>query len=85
MAVGIAAAGFLPQDLIPGFRYVTMIAILLVFAGTALVMFGAFRYVIARRQIDVGSYEPATTAIMAISLLVGLLGLLAIPVVLFLR
>jgi len=85
VAVGLAAAGFLPVDLIPGFPYVRTFSILLVLAGTLMVLYGAFRYVKAYQQIETGSYDPAGMAIVAIAGIVGLLGLLAIPLVLLMR
>jgi putative membrane protein len=85
MAVGLAAAGFLPVDLVPGFPYVRLFASLLVLAGTIMVLYGARRYVQARQQIETGSYDPSSTAIVTIAAIIGLLGILAIPLVLLLR
>ena len=85
MAVGLAAAGFLPVDLVPGFPYVRSFASLLVLCGTIMVLYGASRYVRACQQIDKGSYDPAGTAIVTIAAIIGLLGILAIPLVLLLR
>jgi putative membrane protein len=85
MAVGLAAAGFLPVDLVPGFPYVRSFASLLVLCGTIMVLYGASRYMRACRQIDQGLYDPAGTAIVTIAAIVGLLGMLAIPLVLLLR
>lgn len=85
VAVGLAAAGFLPVDLVPGVRYVTLFAVLLVLMGTAAAVYGANRYVVAYRQIEDGSYRPAISPIVAIALVVGLLGLMAIPVAIYLR
>jgi putative membrane protein len=85
MAVGLAAAGFLPVDLVPGVPYVRSFASLLVLCGTIMVLYGASRYMRACQQIDQGSYEPAGTAIVTIAAIVGLLGILAIPLVVLLR
>ena len=85
MAVGLAAAGFLPDDLVPGFPYVRSFAALLVMSGTMMVVYGASRYVRASRQIETGSYDPAGTAIVTIAAIISLLGVLAIPLVLLLR
>jgi putative membrane protein len=85
IAVGLAAAGFLPVDLVPGFPYVRSFAALLVLSGTVMVLYGAIRYMRASRQIDTGSYDPAGTAILTIAVMIGLLGILAIPLVLLLR
>jgi putative membrane protein len=84
-AVGLAAAGFLPVDLIPGFPYVRSFASLLVLAGTMMVLYGARRYVRAHQQIETGSYDPSGTAIVTIAAIIGLLGIMAIPLVLLLR
>jgi putative membrane protein len=85
MAVGLAAAGFLPVDLVPGFPYVRSFATLLVLSGTVMVPYGASRYMRAQQQIETGSYDSAGTAIMTIAAIVSLLGILAIPLVLLLR
>jgi putative membrane protein len=85
VAVGMAAAGFLPADLVPGFPYVRVFSILLVLSGTAMTMYGVNRYVRASRQIETGSYDPTITPIVITAATIGLLGILAIPVVLLLR
>jgi len=85
IAVGLAAAGFLPVDLVPGFPYVRSFAALLVLFGTIMVPYGASRYVRANQQIETGSYNSAGTAIVAIAAMIGLLGILAIPLVILLR
>ena len=85
IAVGLAAAGFLPADLVPGFPYVRSFAALLVLFGTVMVPYGASRYMRAYQQIETGSYNSAGTAIVAIAAMIGLLGILAIPLVLLLR
>jgi len=85
MAVGMATAGFLPIDLVPGFPYVTTFSALLVLSGATMVVYGAHRFVTANRQIETGSYYPEVTAIMAIAAIVGVLGIMAIPLVLLLR
>src|SRR5918995_462342 len=51
VAVGLAAAGFLPVDLVPGFPYVRSFAALLVLSGTVMVLHGASRYMRAHQQI----------------------------------
>ena len=85
VAVGLAVAGFVPIDLVPGVRYVTLFAALLVVFGTVMTLYGANRYVAAHRQIEAGSYRPATGPIVAFAVAVGILGLMSIPVVLLLR
>lgn len=85
VAVGLAAAGFLPVDLVPGVRYVTLFAVLLVLIGTAAALYGAYRYVTAYRQIELGSYRPAISPVVAFALVVVVLGLMAIPVAIHLR
>ena len=85
VAVGLASAGFLPFDLIPGVPFVRAFSILLVVSGTALVLFGARRYTVAYHQIEIGTYDPALKPIVAIGVIVGILGLLAIPLVFLLR
>ena len=85
MAVGLAVAGFLPVDLVPGVPYVRTFSVLLVLSGTVMVVYGANRYVRAYQQIETGAYDPAGSAIVTIAAIVGLLGVLAIPLVLLLR
>ena len=85
VAVGLAAAGFFPVDLVPGFPYVTVFSMLFVFSGTLIVLHGALRYVKASRQIEMGSFDPAVTAIVTTAVIVGLLAILAIPLVVLLR
>jgi putative membrane protein len=85
MAVGLAVAGFLPVDLVPGFPYVRSFSVLLVLSGIMMVLYGASRYVKAYQQIETGAYDPAGTAIITIAAMVGILGILAIPLVLLLR
>jgi putative membrane protein len=85
VAVGIAAAGFLPADLVPAFPYVRVFSILLVLSGTAMTMYGVKRFVRASRQIETGSYDPMITPMVITAATIGLLGILAIPVVLLLR
>ncbi len=85
IAVGLAVAGFLPVDLVPGFPYVRSFSVLLVLSGTTLALYGATRYLKAFQQIETGSYDPAGTAIVTIAAIVGFLGLLGIPLVLLMR
>ena len=85
MAVGLAAARFLPVDLVPGIPYVRSFAILLVLFGTVMVLYGANRSTRANQQIETGSYDPAGTAIVTIAAIISLFGILAIPLVLLLR
>jgi putative membrane protein len=85
VAVGLAVAGLLPVDLVPGVPYVRTFSILLVLSGTTLVIYGALRYVRVSDQIETGVYDPTSTAIVTIAAIVGFLGILTIPLVLLLR
>jgi putative membrane protein len=85
MAVGLAAAGFLPADLVPGFPYVRAFSALLVLAGTMMVVYGARRYLRACKQIETAEFDPAGTAIATIAAIIAFVGILAIPLVLLLR
>ena len=85
MAVGLAVAGFLPENLVPGVPYVRSFSVLLVLSGTVMVACGANRYVRTYKQIETGEYDPAGSAIVTIAVIVGLLGILAVPLVLLLR
>jgi putative membrane protein len=84
-AVGLAAAGFLPVDLVPGFPYVRSFSALLVLSGTVMVVYGASRFLRARKQIETGAYDPAATAVVIIAAITAFLGILTIPLVLLLR
>jgi putative membrane protein len=85
IAVGMAAAGLLPVDLVRGVPFVTAFAILLVVSGTAMTMYGAKRYLDTARQIEKGSYDPGVAANVAAATIIALIGILAIPLVLLLR
>jgi putative membrane protein len=85
VAVGLAAARFLPLDLVPGTRFVTAFALLLVLAGTLSVVFGAARYVRAYQQIMRASYDPAPWPILVVTAIVTILGVLALVLVVLLR
>ena len=84
MAVGLAAAGFLPIGLVLGFPYVTVFSILLVLCGTVMIIQGGNRYVRASRQIETSSYDPAVMSIVITATIIGVLGILAVPLVLLL-
>ena len=85
VAVGLAVAGFLPVDLMPGIRYVMIFAVMFVLIGSAAAVYGGNRYIVAFRQIEEGAYRPAISPIVAFAIVVGLLGIMAIPVVILLR
>lgn len=85
VAVGMAAARFLPLDLVPGVPYVTIFSILLVVSGTATVLFGANRYVVATRQIEAGAFTAEKGPIVAVAIVVAVLGVMTLPVVFLLR
>lgn len=85
VAVGLAAANFLPLDLVPGFPFVRLFSLLLVLFGTAMVIFGARRYSRACDQIAAGSFDPDRRPILAVALVVGALGSMAALLVFLLR
>jgi putative membrane protein len=85
VAVGLAAASFIPIDLIPGFPLVRTFAILLVLSGTGMVAYGGVRFQQTYRAIEDESYGPSTLPILAVAAIIGVLGLMAIPVVVLLR
>lgn len=85
LAVGIAAARFLPLALVPGVPYVTDFAILLVVCGTALVIYGAARYVRAHDDIDNGNYDPEVQPMWIVAFVVAGLGVMSIPLIFLLR
>ncbi|HEX2281739.1 MAG TPA: DUF202 domain-containing protein, partial [Thermomicrobiales bacterium] len=71
VAVGLAAAGFLPVDLVPGFPYVRSFSGLLVLCGTVMVLYGARRYVKSYQQIESGLYHPTNAAMVTKAVLAG--------------
>jgi uncharacterized membrane protein YidH (DUF202 family) len=81
----MAAARFLPLDLVPGIPYVTLFSVLLVVSGTAAVIYGANRYALARREIEAGTYLPEVMPIVVVAAIVALLGVMTIPLVFLLR
>src|SRR4051812_567014 len=85
LAVGIAAARFLPLALVPGIPYVTAFAVLLVLSGTALVLYGGVRYVRAHEEIDKGNYDPQVQPMWIVALVVAGLGVMSIPLIFLLR
>ena len=85
VAVGIAAARFLPLALVPGIPYVTVFAVLLVLSGTALVLYGGARYVRAHKDIDHGNYDPDVQPMWIVALVVAALGVMSIPLIFLLR
>jgi putative membrane protein len=85
IALGLAAAHFLPDDLVPGFPIVTASSLILVLLGTSMVLFGALRYVQAHQQIETASYEPEVWPIVAVAVLVAVLAVLSLPLVILMR
>jgi putative membrane protein len=85
VAVGLGAARFIPIDLIPGLPVVRTFSILLVLSGTCMVIYGGIRYRTAYQAIEGGSYTPSTMPILAVAIIVGVLGLMTIPMVFLLR
>jgi putative membrane protein len=85
ITVGIGAARFLPIDLVPGIPYVTLFSVLLVICGTLMILYGAARHSQAAREIDEGAYQPAVGPLFAIAIVVGLLGIMAVPLIFRLR
>jgi len=85
LAVGIAAARFLPLALVPGLPYVTVFAVSLVLTGTALVLYGAMRYVRAHNDIDHGNYDPDVQPMWIVALVVAALGVMSVPLIFLLR
>lgn len=85
LAVGLAAANFLPLDLIPDFPYVRLFSTLLIVTGIATVVVGANRYSVANRQIDAGAMTPAKTQIVLIAVVFAVLGFMALPLVVLVR
>lgn len=85
VAVGLAAANFLPVDLVPGIPYVTLSAVVLVVLGAFMVFFGALRYLRAFQQIESAAYVPAVWPIVFVGVIVAVIAVLAVPLVVILR
>lgn len=85
VAVGLAAARFLPVDLVPGVPYVTLTAAVLVVLGAFMVLFGALRYLRAFRQIEAAAFVPAVWPVVAVGIVVAVIAVLAVPLVVLLR
>ena len=85
VAVGIGAASFIPIDLVPGFPLVRTFAIVLVLSGTSMVIYGGLRFRRAYEAIEGGTYGPSTMPVLAVAIIIGVLGLMAIPMVFLLR
>lgn len=85
IALGLAAAQFLARDIIPGVPLTRGISIALVASGTFVALAGARNYFRGRRQIDAGSFEPARHSITVTSILVVLIGIMAVVFILLLR
>ncbi len=85
VAVGLAAASFLPLDLVPGVPYVRLFSTFLILAGVATILLGANRFAAASRQIDAGAMVPGNVQIVLIAIVVSILGLMALPLVVLLR
>lgn len=85
VAVGLGAAGLLPEHIVPGIPAVTVASITLVVVGAVMVLFGSFRFVRAHHEIESGRYVPTMFPIVFIGMIVAALALLAVPLVLALR
>ncbi len=85
IAVGLAAARFLPLDLVPGIPYVALFSTLLAICGSLMVFYGAIRHRRASREIDHGAYHPSLGPLFAIAIVIGVLGILAVPLIFRLR
>jgi putative membrane protein len=83
VALGLGAAQFLSQDLIPGIPIATIFALFLVVSGMAMAVVGGAHYLHARSEIEHGAFLPSTrVAVMGIAVALGAGVLAAILVVL---
>lgn len=85
VAVGLGAAGLLPQGLVPNVHLVTFTSVTLVIVGTLMVVFGSYRFIRAHQDIERGRYVPTLFPVVMIGALVAFIALLAVPLVLELR
>jgi len=85
IALGLAAAQFL-RGLFPGgVALAVLLAVLLIIIGTIMVIFGGWRYIEARDQIEAQTYVPSSVSVVFSVVLVAIGGLLALAFVVIFR
>lgn len=85
IALGIAAAQFLDQDIGPGIPLASILATILVTTGVLFVVIGMHRYFDGRQHIEALDYRPADTSIRLTTAAAVLVGVLAIAFVWLVR
>ncbi len=85
IALGLAAAQFLDQEVVSGFPATDLFAALLVVGGVALTVFGGVRYGRGRAQIDAGAFRAASSVVLATVVLVAVAGTAALVLAVLLR
>jgi inner membrane protein YidH len=85
IALGIAAAQFLDQDIGPGVPLASILATILVTTGVLFDLIGMRRYFEGREHIEALDYRPADLSVRLTTAAAVLVGLLAIAFVWLLR
>ena len=85
VTLGLAAGQFLAKNLIPGVPIVTAMAIGLVGCGLFVALAGAFQYYHGRREINEGRYRSSSYAIVISTIILVLVGLIAIVFIVLVR
>ncbi len=85
LALGLGAAQFLENDLVPGVPVTAIFASFLATAGVTLTAIGGAHYVRGRDEIDAGAFRPAGREIAVAAGLVALAGIAGVVLILLLR
>ena len=78
VAVGIAAAQFLSQDVGTGLPLVRLLATVVIATGVFLVAVGVYRYLDGREKIDTAAFQPAGRSVLVAAAAAAATGVLAI-------
>lgn len=85
VAAGLAVANFLPLGVIPGVPYVRIYSVLLVMSGALLVLLGGVRARRASRRVAQGLSVSSPTELWVVAIFGGILCVMAIPLIIWLR
>lgn len=84
IALGVAVAQFLTRDVADGLALTRFMAILLVGAGTFILVEGLLRYRRTVREIEAGRYRPARVSVVVTTVVLLVVAVLAVVFVLLL-
>ena len=85
IALGLAAAQFLPRDLVPGFPVTAVFAAMLVGGGVVMAIAAGIHYGRSRDQIDAGAFRAGGRVIVVAVGLIAFAGVVALGLVVLLR